>query len=60
MIPVIEEVARKKKWGRMPLRELVDALMQKTQGRVLRSDQDAPADLNQSVVANELYFEVVL
>jgi len=38
MIPVDHAMAVKKHWGRMPLPELVDRLEEKTEGRVLRID----------------------
>jgi hypothetical protein len=58
MIPVFEEVARDRNWGRLPLPALVDRLEEKTQGRVLRSDRAAPDDLADRVVETDLYFEV--
>lgn len=44
-IPVDHAMAVKKRWGRMPLPELVDALNERTHGRVVRIDEDAPAGL---------------
>ena len=41
MIPVDHEMAVKKKWGRMPLPELVGRLATKTKGRLLRVDDQA-------------------
>jgi hypothetical protein len=38
MIPVDHEMAVKKRWGKMPLPELVDRLTEKAEGRVLRID----------------------
>jgi hypothetical protein len=38
MIPVDHEMAVKKRWGMMPLPDLVDRLEKKTHGRVLRVD----------------------
>jgi hypothetical protein len=38
MIPVDHAMAVKKRWGRMPLPELVDRLGEKTEGRILRVD----------------------
>jgi len=40
MIPVDHGMAVKKNWGRMPLADLVDRLNEKTQGRVLRVDDE--------------------
>jgi hypothetical protein len=47
MIPVDHAMAVKKRWGRMPLPELVDRIKEKTQGRVLKVDDDVktPSDL---------------
>ena len=47
MIPVDHEMALKKRWGRMPLPDLVDRLKVKTHGRVLKVDDavKSPADL---------------
>ena len=41
MIPVDHDMAVKKRWGKMPLPELVARLQQKTKGRVLRIDDPA-------------------
>ena len=38
MIPVDHDMALKKRWGRMPLPDLVDRIKEKTHGRVLRVD----------------------
>lgn len=47
MIPVDHAMAVKKRWGRMPLPDLVDRIKEKTHGRVLKIDDDvkSPADL---------------
>jgi hypothetical protein len=47
MIPVDHAMALKKRWGKMPLPELVDRLNAKAHGRVLRIDDAAttPAEL---------------
>ena len=42
LLPVDKDMAMKKRWGRMPLPELLTALDQKTGGQVLRSDADRP------------------
>jgi beta-lactamase superfamily II metal-dependent hydrolase len=49
MIPVDHDMAVKKHWGKMPLPELVNRLVQKTSGRVLRVDDKVsrPEDLAQ-------------
>lgn len=59
-IPVDHDMAVKKRWGQMPLPALVDALTEKTRGALLRSDAAAPADVAQSVVSTDLYFEISL
>jgi beta-lactamase superfamily II metal-dependent hydrolase len=47
MIPVDHAMAVKKRWGKMPLPELVETLRKKTHGRMLKVDDKvkAPADL---------------
>jgi hypothetical protein len=57
MIPVDQEMAKKKRWGHMPLNELVAALVKKTNGAVLRVDRPMPATAEQ-IVEDELFFEV--
>lgn len=44
MIPVDHQMAVKKRWGRMPLPELMERLEQKTAGRVLRIDDQWTSD----------------
>src|SRR5258708_2985464 len=58
-IPVNHEMAVKKRWGNMPLPELVTALVSKTGGKVLRIDQDLAAPI-QGVVQTDLYFDIAL
>jgi hypothetical protein len=60
MIPVDQEIANKKRWGRMPLDEIVAALDERTKpgkGAVLRVDRPLP-ETQERVVETELYFEV--
>jgi hypothetical protein len=59
MIPVDHAMAVKKRWGNMPLPELVEALNKKAGGAVFRTDEPAPK-VRQKVAATELYFEVTL
>jgi len=59
MIPVDEEMAKKKRWGHMPLDELVTALGQRAKGAILRVDKPMPATREQ-VVEDPLFFEVTL
>ena len=58
-IPVNREMALKKRWGQMPLPEIIDALTAKTKGRVLRSD-DKPSLAFDGVrsAADDLYYEM--
>jgi hypothetical protein len=55
MIPVDQEMATKKRWGHMPLDELVTALGQRA--TVLRIDKPMPAT-SERVVEDKLFFEV--
>jgi Metallo-beta-lactamase superfamily len=59
IIPVDEKEALKKRWGRMPLPDLIAALEKKTPGMILRTDQE-PVDRPGNVVINDSYFEVIL
>jgi hypothetical protein len=57
IIPVDEEEAKKKRWGRMPLPDLIAALENKQPPvSVLRTDQDPVNSSNQATVTNE-YFD---
>jgi L-ascorbate metabolism protein UlaG (beta-lactamase superfamily) len=57
MIPVDHAMAVKKRWGKMPLDDLVDALKKQAKGVVLRVDEPKPAT-QENVVEQKLYFEV--
>jgi len=57
MIPVDHEMAVKKRWGKMPLDELVAALNKQAKGVVLRVDKPKP-DTTENVVEDKLFFEV--
>ena len=59
IIPVDEVEAKKKRWGSMPLPDLISALEQKAPGMVLRTDKK-PAQPPQNVVMGENYFEIQL
>jgi hypothetical protein len=59
MIPVDQEMAAKKRWGHMPLDELVTALNEHAKGVVLRVDKPMPAT-QEKVVEDPLFFEVTL
>jgi hypothetical protein len=58
-IPVNHDMAVKKRWGNMPLPQLVDALKAKTGGKVLRIDEHPAAPI-QDVVETNLYFDILL
>jgi hypothetical protein len=58
-IPVDHDMAVKKRWGRMPLPELVEALLKKASKAVLRSDQSPEKPID-GVLVNELFFEITL
>jgi len=58
MLPVDEEMAKKKHWTQMPLPELVTALERRASGGVLRVDRPNPVKKEQ-VIENRLFFEVV-
>ncbi|QCI66701.1 MBL fold metallo-hydrolase [Phreatobacter stygius] len=57
MIPVDHAMAVKKRWGNMPLPELVAALGEKARDGVLRLDE-TPAKPPANVVVDKLYFEI--
>lgn len=57
MIPVDQEMAKKKRWDHMPLDQLVTALVKQAKGAVLRVDKPKPATQEQ-VVEDRLFFEV--
>jgi hypothetical protein len=59
IIPVDEKEALKKRWGRMPLSDLIKALENKAPGMILRTDQE-PVNRPGSVVIDDNYFEVTL
>lgn len=61
VIPVNQEMARKKKWGAMPLTPLVSALKEKTsnKGFVLRTDKDLPPGAKAAgIVSTSEYIEI--
>jgi hypothetical protein len=59
VIPVNHEMAVKKRWGKMPLPELVDALREKAKTAVLRSDED-PKEPIDGVLVEKLFFEITV
>jgi hypothetical protein len=62
MIPVDHDMAVKKRWGKMPLDELVAALAKQAKGVVLRVDDKAMPDTREKVVEDgspdRLFYEV--
>jgi hypothetical protein len=61
VIPVDQEMAKKKKWGAMPLSPLVTALKKKTstKGFVLRTDKDLPPGAKAAgIVSTPEYVEI--
>jgi hypothetical protein len=58
-IPVNREMAVKKRWGNMPLPQLVAALTAKTHGKVLRVDEHLTAPVP-GVLETDLYFDIML
>jgi hypothetical protein len=57
MVPVDHEMAVKKRWGKMPLDELVAALNERAKDVVLRVDQPKPMT-QANVIEDKLFFEV--
>jgi hypothetical protein len=60
MIPVDQDMAKKKQWNQMPLDALVDDLGRRTKGAVLRIERPAPTTTEQQVVEKDLFFELTL
>jgi hypothetical protein len=60
MIPVDHDMAVKKKWGKMPLPELVGALGKQVKGVVLRTDDTAMPSSQENVVEgpDRLFYEI--
>jgi hypothetical protein len=51
-------MAVKKRWGNMPLPQLIDALTAKTGGKVLRIDEHLAAPI-EGVVEADLFFDIL-
>ena len=60
LIPVDHAMALKKRWGNMPLPQLIDRMTELTKGRILRIDQPAPPELKDRTRERPLYYEVGL
>jgi hypothetical protein len=59
IIPVDEVEAKKKRWGSMPLPDIIAALEKKASGMILRTDQE-PINRADNLVVNETYLEINL
>jgi len=59
MLPVDEDMAKQKRWTRIPLSDLVEILEEKTRKRVVRSDRRPPDGMN-NLVGTNLYYEISL
>jgi hypothetical protein len=62
LIPVDHGMALKKRWGKMPLENIVKALNAKTKNRVLRVDEPVPAHIADTVNQGPegLYYEIMV
>ena len=59
LVPVDHDMAVKKRWGRMPLSELIEALREKASKGVLRCDQNPEKPID-GVLVDKLFFEITL
>jgi beta-lactamase superfamily II metal-dependent hydrolase len=59
-MPVDHEMAVKKRWGKIPLTELLNRLNKVTKSRVVRIDESLPPQLEDIVTSDPLFYEVVL
>jgi hypothetical protein len=59
-VPVDHAMAMKKRWNQMPLNELMKRLNEITNEKVVRIDQDIPANLRKSMVSDKLFHEIAL
>ncbi|ESY75471.1 hypothetical protein X741_34730 [Mesorhizobium sp. LNHC229A00] len=57
-IPVDHEMAKLKKWGNMPLPELLEALDKQASIGVIRIDQD-PVGAIPGIIVDPLYFDII-
>jgi hypothetical protein len=61
-LPVDQEMAKKKRWGQMPLTDLLDRLNEMTDQCVVRIDEEVPAKLKKQVTVDsgkdKLFYEV--
>jgi hypothetical protein len=59
-VPVDHQMALKKRWGQMPLNQLMDRLNEITKQSVIRIDEDVPAHLTNHIESDKLFHEVLL
>lgn len=57
-VPVDRAMAVKKRWGKMPLGEIIERLDEITEGKVVQSDEPVPAPLKDRVRTDGLYYEI--
>lgn len=60
LLPVDQAMAVKKRWGRMPLPDILEELERRTAGRVVRIDRDLPTAAAGAVTAEPLFYELTL
>jgi hypothetical protein len=61
LVPVDQEIARKRRWHEMPLPGLITRLKEKAaKGGMLQSDQPLPLGAGGAVKEDKLYIEVTL
>jgi hypothetical protein len=59
LLPVNEEMAKKKNWGKMPLPALLEALVERARGKLVRADGQVDGAVA-GVLSGDLWVEVTL
>ena len=59
-VPVDHQMALKKRWGQMPLNQLMERLNEITEQSVIRIDEDVPDHLTNHIESDKLFYEVLL
>ena len=59
LLPVDVDLAEQKRWSRIPLPSVVEALQEKTGKRLIQSDKGAPEGMS-NLVRTDLYYELTL
>lgn len=59
-MPVDHQMAVKKNWGKIPLTDLLNRLNEVTKSRVVRIDEQLPAEVKNLVTDSALFYEVML